>query len=72
MSGLDQQFGDRIVTQNLDATTPDAVAVVAELGFGNHGIVVRSADGEVLFKQPDHEVDMVEVTRRVGELVAEH
>jgi len=71
VSGLDQQFGDRIVTQNLDATTPDAVAAVAELGFGNHGIVVRSGKGEVLFKQPDHDVDMVEVTRKLGELVAE-
>ena len=70
MSGLDQEFGDRIVAENLDATTPDGVAAVEELGFSNHGIVIRSGDGEVLLKQPDHDVDMDEVRRRLGELVA--
>ena len=69
MSGLDEEFGDRIVAENLDATTPDGVAAVADLGFGNHGIVIRSGDGEVLLKQPDHDVDMDEVRRRLGELV---
>jgi len=33
--------------------------------------VVRSADGAVLFKQPDHEVNMDEVREAIGRLLAE-
>ena len=43
---------------NVDATTPEAKAAIKDLGFKNHGLVVRSADGTVLHKQPDHAVDI--------------
>ena len=56
MSGLEQEFESRVVAENLDATTPEAKAVCTNLGFQNHGLVVRNAAGEVLWKQPDHEV----------------
>ena len=46
MSGLDQEFEGKVVAANVDATTPEAAAVCKELGFGNHGIVIRSADGD--------------------------
>ncbi len=70
MSGWDAEFEGQVVVQNLDATTPQATEVVKSLEFNNHGLVIRSADGEVLFKQPDHEVNVDEVRAKVVELVA--
>jgi hypothetical protein len=68
VSGLDQEFTGKIVASNVDATTPETAAVCKELGFSNHGLVIRSADGETLWKQPDHEVDMDEVRAKLREL----
>jgi hypothetical protein len=68
VSGLDQEYPGKIVCENVDATTPEAEAEVGELGFENHGLVIRSADGATLWKQPDHEVDMVAVRKAIGEL----
>ena len=68
MSGLDQEFPGKIVCENVDATTPESKAAVGELGFGNHGLVIRSADGATLWKQPDHEVDMEAVRKAIREL----
>lgn len=58
VSGFEQEFPGQVKAQNLDATTPEAKAVIKDLGFKNHGLVVRSADGTVLHKQPDHSVDI--------------
>jgi hypothetical protein len=71
VSGLSQEFSEQVVGQNVDAGLPDSVKDVEALGFGNHGLVVRSADGKVLFKQPDHEVNMDEVREAIGRLLAE-
>jgi hypothetical protein len=70
VSGLDQEFVGKVVAQNVDATTPESAAVCQELGFSNHGLVIRSADGEVLFSQPDHEVDMDDVRAKLKELTS--
>ena len=69
MSGLEQEFPGKVKGQNLDAKTPENQKIVKELGFKTHGLVIRSADGKVLFKQPDHEVDMDEVRKQIGELL---
>ena len=68
MSGLDQEFGGKIVAANVDATTPETAAVCRELGFKNHGLVIRTAGGETLWQQPDHEVDMDVVRAKLTEL----
>lgn len=68
MSGLEQEF-EGVVAQNVDATLDDSVADVASLGFRNHGLVIRSSEGEVLWKQPDHEVDMEQVRQALGEIL---
>jgi hypothetical protein len=65
VSGLDQEFEGKVIASNVEATTDNATAVVESLGWKNHGIVIRSGGGDVLFNQPDHEVD-IEVVR--GEL----
>lgn len=71
MSGLEQEFVGKVVAQNLDATTPESAAVCRELGFTNHGLVIRSSNGEVLWSQPDHEVDMDDVRAKLKELTSD-
>lgn len=69
MSGLDKEYSGKVHGQNLDATAPENKKIVKELGFENHGLVIRSADGKVLWKQPDHEVKMDDVRRELDALV---
>ena len=69
MSGLEQDFPGGVKAQNLDATTPENKNVVKELGFKSHGLVIRSADGKTLWKQPDHDVDMDDVRKAVKDLL---
>jgi hypothetical protein len=58
VSGLEQEFPGQVKAQNLDASTAEAKKDIKELGFKNHGLVIRSADGKVLHKQADHSVDI--------------
>ena len=68
MSELDQDFQGSIVASNVDATTPESQEIVKQLGFNNHGLVIRSPEGETLWKQPDHEVVVAEVRTALEEL----
>jgi hypothetical protein len=70
VSGLDGEYKGRVRGQNLDATTEENKKVVQSLGFEKHGLVIRSADGKVLWKQPDHEVNMEEVRRELDRLLS--
>ena len=58
MSGLEQKFPGQVTARNVSAATDEAKAACEELGFTNHGLVIRSADGDALFSQPDHSVNM--------------
>jgi hypothetical protein len=71
VSGLEQEYKGRVRGQNLDATTAENKKVVQSLGFENHGLVIRSADGKVSWKQPDHEVKMADVRRELDRLLGE-
>lgn len=70
MSGLEKEFPGKVKAENLDATTEENKKIVKSLGFETHGLVIRSSDGQVLWKQPDHEVKMdqvrAELKRRLG------
>ena len=68
MSGLEQEFTGKVVSHNVDATTPESQKICQDLDFGNHGLVIRSADGGTLWKQPDHEVNMDDVRNKLKEL----
>ena len=61
MSGLEKEFPGKVKAENLDATTPENKKIVKSLGFETHGLVIRSSDGKVLWKQPDHDVKMDDV-----------
>ncbi len=69
MSGLESEYQGKVRGQNLDATTPENKKIVQSLGFENHGLVIRSADGKVLWKQPDHEVKTADMRRELDKLL---
>ena len=69
MSGLEDEFSGKVVAQNVDAKTPDAVTAVQELGFKNHGLVIRTSEGRVLWSQPDHEVEPEQVRLALKKLL---
>jgi hypothetical protein len=70
VSGLEQEFPGKVKAENVDASTEEARKAVKELGFKNHGLVVRDAKGNVVHKQPDHTVDMDAVRRAIQEILA--
>jgi hypothetical protein len=69
VSGLEQEYNGKVHGQNLDATTADNKKAVKDLGFENHGLVIRSPEGKVLWKEPDHEVKIEDVRRELDRLV---
>jgi hypothetical protein len=69
VSGLEKEFPGQVVARNVDATTPESKKEIKALGFEYHGLVIRSAEGNVLFKQPDHSVKMDEVRRELKSLL---
>jgi hypothetical protein len=70
VSGLETDFAGKVTAKNVDATTPESKKEIAALGFTSHGLVVRSADGKELLKQPDHKVDVEAVRKELRELLA--
>ncbi len=69
MSGFEQEFPGKVRAKNVDASTPEATKAVKSLGFNNHGLVIRSAKGKVLWKQADHTVKVEEVRAAIQELL---
>ena len=69
MSGLDGEYPGKVHGENLDATTSENKKIVASLGFENHGLVIRSSDGKVLWKQADHDVNMNDVRKELARLL---
>ena len=55
--------------QNVDATTPEAKKAIQELGFKSHGLVIRSSDGKVLFKQADHTVNLDDARKAISAIL---
>ena len=56
-----EEFPGKVKAENVDATTPEAAKAINELGFKNHGLVIRAQNGRVLWKQPDHQVKIEDV-----------
>jgi len=70
VSGLEAEYKGKVRGENADATTPENKKIVQSLGFENHGLVIRSGDGKVLWKQPDHDVDMADVHKELDRLLS--
>jgi hypothetical protein len=69
VSGLEQDFPGKVEARNLDATTPENKKIVKDLGFQSHGLVIRSADGKTLWKQPDHDVRIEDVRKAITDVL---
>ena len=69
MSGLESEYKGRVRGQNLDATTPENKKIVQSLGFENHGLVIRDANGKVLWKQADHGVKIEDTRKALDRLL---
>jgi hypothetical protein len=69
VSGLEKEFPGKVKAHNVDATTPESKKIVQDLGFKSHGLVIRSSDGKVLWKQPDHDVRIADVRQAVSDLL---
>ena len=69
VSGLEAEFPEKVVARNVDATTEESRRIVRALGFRSHGIVIRSGDGTVLWRQPDHDVAINDVRAELRRLV---
>ena len=69
MSELENEFGDQVRARNLNATSEENAPLMEPLGFNNHGLVIRSAEGEDLWSQPDHDVNMDDVRAKIRELI---
>ena len=61
MSGLQEEYAGRVIARNVDASDEAAKLEIQELGFKNHGLVIRSHGGNILWKQADHTVKIDEV-----------
>ena len=71
VSGLSEEFPGKVVGQNVEAGLPDSIADIEALGFNNHGLVIRSDDGTMVWKQADHEVNMEEVREALAGLITD-
>ena len=69
VSGLEQEFPGKVTAHNVDATTPQSRVAIRSLGFKSHGIVMRSPNGKVLWKQPDHAVQIDSVKKAIHEIL---
>ena len=69
VSGLDGEFPGQVKAQNVDATTPEAKKAINDLGFKSHGLVIRSSDGKVLFKQADHTVNLDDARKAISAIL---
>ncbi|HTO75201.1 MAG TPA: hypothetical protein VMQ61_03925 [Thermoanaerobaculia bacterium] len=70
MSGLESEYKGKVRGRNLDATTEENKKIVGSLGFQSHGLVIRSAAGKVLRKEPDREVKIEDMRRKLDRLLA--
>ena len=69
VSGLETEFPEKVVAENVDATTEESRRIVRDLGFRTHGLVIRSGDGTVLWRQADHEVAISDVRAELRRLL---
>lgn len=71
VSGLEAEFPGKVQGQNVDATTEESRRAVQDLGFRSHGLVIRSSNGTVLWRQADHEVAIADVRAELRRLMKE-
>lgn len=69
VSGLDKEFPGEVKTENVNAKDPEAQKVIKEAGFKNHGLIIRNAKNEIVWKQADHSVKIDDVRAAIRKLL---
>ena len=64
------ELPDGVRVRTVDATSPEGVRAIERLDLEGHGMVIRSARGFVLWKQPRHDIDMREVREQLKTLLS--
>lgn len=62
---LEKDFEGKVTVESLDANSPEAAEMTKRLGFKEHGLVIRSARGAVLYKATDHKLEIDEVREQL-------
>jgi len=70
VSDLEKEFPGEVKAVNLNAREEESQKVIKEQGFDTHGLIIRDAKDEVVWKQPDHKVKMDEVRAEIRKLLA--
>ena len=69
VSGLEQEFPGDVKAENLNARDEESQKVIKEAGFKTHGLIIRNAKDEIVWKQADHTVKMDEVRAAIRKLL---
>ena len=69
MRGLEKEFPGEVKARNVSARKPESQKVIKEAGFKTHGLIIRNAKDEIVWKQADHTVKMDEVRAAIRKLL---
>lgn len=70
MSDLEKEFPAVVKVENLNARDPESQKVIKAAGFENHGLIIRDAKNEIVWKQADHTVKIDDVRAAIRKLLA--
>jgi len=70
VASLEQEFQGKVTVESLDANSPEAAEMTKRLGFKEHGLVIRSHRGAVLYKATDHKLRMDDVREQLKQQLA--
>jgi hypothetical protein len=69
VSGLEKEFPGEVRARNVSARKAESQKVIKEAGFKTHGLIIRNAKGEIVWKQADHTVKMDDVRAAIRKLL---
>lgn len=70
VASLEKDFPGKVTVESLDANSPEAAEMTKRLGFKEHGLVIRSHRGAVLYKATDHKLKMEDVREQLQQQIA--
>lgn len=70
VASLEQDFPGKVTVESMDANSPEAAEMTKRLGFREHGLVIRSSRGAVLYKATDHKLKIEDVREKLQEQIA--
>jgi hypothetical protein len=69
VSDLEKEFPGEVKAVNLNARDEESQKVIKDAGFKTHGLIIRNAHDEIVWKQADHTVKMKQVRAEIRKLL---